>query len=72
MPLLLLSRFLPEVYNGCHDFKDVAIVTVKGNKYRILFLYMSKDEAINLLRNGNLTENSRLLTQKFFTTYKDG
>ena len=52
-----------EVCNGCHDlmqkainFNDVAHVTVKGNDYRIHFLYISKDEAINLLRNVDLTK----------------
>ena len=35
---------------------NVAIVTVKGNDYRIHVLYMSKDKAIYLLRNNNLTE----------------
>ena len=49
--------------NGCHDlmqkdlsFDNIAIVSVKGNNYRIHFWYMSKDEAIKLLRNGDLTE----------------
>ena len=30
---------------------DVAIVSVKGNDYRIRFWYMSKDEAINIMKN---------------------
>ena len=40
--------------NICHDlmqkamsFNNVAIVCVKGSTYRILFWYMSKDDAIN-------------------------
>ena len=33
------------------SFKDVAIVSVKGNDYVIEFWYMSKDEAINVLGN---------------------
>ena len=59
--------FQPGVCNRCHclrqkanDFNDVAIVTVKGNDYKIHFLYMSKDEAINLLRNADLTEKNRI------------
>ena len=32
------------------SFNDVAIVSVKGNDYRIHFWYMSKNEAINLLK----------------------
>ena len=34
---------------------NVSIVTVKGNDYRIHLLYMSKEEAANLLRNADLT-----------------
>ena len=50
-------RFEPEICNGCHDLMHVTIVTVKANDYRIHFLSMSKkDEAINLLRNDDLTE----------------
>ena len=56
-------RFDPKEFNGCHDlmqkamnFNDVAIVFVEVNDYRIHFLYMSKDEAVSLLRNTNLTE----------------
>ena len=40
------------------SFNDFAIGTVTGNYYRIHFLYMSKDEAIILLRNANLTEKN--------------
>ena len=61
-------KFQPEVCNGCHDlmqkamsFKDFAIVSVKGNDYRIYFVHMSKDKAINLLQNANLSERSEIL-----------
>ena len=43
------------------SFNDVAIVSVKENGYKIHFCYMSKDGAINLLRNTDLTEKSRAL-----------
>ena len=43
------------------NFNDAAIVTVKGNGYWIHFFYMGKDEAINLLKNADLTEKSRAL-----------
>ena len=46
-------RFKPKVCNGHHDstekamsFNDAAIVSDKGNGYRIHFWYMSKDEAV--------------------------
>ena len=58
-------KFQPGVYNGCHylmkkaiSFTYVDVVTIKGNYYIIHFLYMSKYEAINLLRNADLAEKS--------------
>ena len=39
---------------------DVAIVSVKGSDYRIHFWYMSKDDAINIIKNSNLNEKSGL------------
>ena len=50
------KNFNHETYlcNGCHDlmpkamsFNDVAIVSIKGNDYRIHFWYMSKNDAIS-------------------------
>ena len=42
-------KYEPYLCNGCHDFmqkamnfNDVAIVSVKGNDYRIHFWYMTK------------------------------
>ena len=40
------------------SFTIAAIVSFKANDYRIPFLYMSKDEFKNLLRNADLIENS--------------
>ena len=40
------------------SFNDVAIISVKWIDYRIHFWYISKDEAINVLRSANLTEKS--------------
>ena len=37
-------------------FNDVAIVSIKGNGYRIHFWYMSKDDAISIMKNSNLIE----------------
>ena len=34
-------------------FNDVAIVSIKGNDYRIHFWYMSKNDAIALMSNSN-------------------
>ena len=48
------KNYEPYLCSGCHDlmqkamnFNDVAIVSIKGNYYRIHFWYMSKDDAIN-------------------------
>ena len=53
--------------NGCHDlmqkamnFNDVAIVSIKGNDYRIHFWYISKDNAINIMKNSNLKKSGSL------------
>ena len=72
-------RFQPKLFDGCHDLTlkamsfDVAIVSVKGNDYRIQFWYMSKDEAINILRNPDLTEKSGPLqnTENLLLRIKD-
>ena len=40
------------------DFNDAAIVSIKGNNYRIQFWYMSKDDAINIMKNSNLNEKT--------------
>ena len=58
----------------CHDlmqkamnFNDIAIVSNKGNDYRIHFWYMSKNDAINLMNNSSL--NEKLDHYKFFSLY---
>ena len=58
-----LSLLSPYFCNGCHDlmqkamnFNDVAIVSVKGNDYRIHFWYMSKNDAISIMHNSNLID----------------
>ena len=43
------------------NFNDVAIVSIKGNDYRIHFWYMSEDEAINIMHNSSLNEENGLL-----------
>ena len=52
--LRITFKFQPEVCNGCHhlmqktmNFTDVALITIKENDFKILFLYMSKVKAIN-------------------------
>ena len=50
-------KFDSQGCNGCHNlmqevmsFNDITIVSVKENGYRIHFYYISKDQAINLLK----------------------
>ena len=61
-------KYEPYLRNGCHglmqkaiNFNDVAIVSIKGSDYRIHFWYMSKNDVINIMKNSNLNEKSRLL-----------
>ena len=61
-------KYEPYLCNGCHDliqkamnFNDVAIVSVKGSDYRIHFWCMSKDDAMDIMKNSNLNEESGLL-----------
>ena len=56
------------LYNGCHDlmqkamsFSNVAIVYIKGSAYKINFCYMSKDDAINIMKNSNLVDKMGVL-----------
>ena len=54
--------------NGFHDlmpkamsFKNVAIVSIKGNDYRIHFCYISKNDDITLMTNSNLNDKNGVL-----------
>ena len=58
-------KYEPYLCNGCRDlmqkamnFSDVAIVSIKGNDYRIHFWYMSKDGAISIMNNSSLNEKA--------------
>ena len=61
-------NYEPYLCNGWHNlmqkamnFNDAAIVSIKGNGYRIHFWYLSKDEAIKIMCNSSLNEKTRLL-----------
>ena len=69
-------KYEPYVSNGCHglmkrgiNFNDIAIVSVKGSDCRIHFWHISKDDAINIMKNSNLNEKSGLL--KGFIIYEN-
>ena len=52
------------------NFNDVAIVSVKGSDYRIHFWYISRNDAIDIMKNYNLIKKVELYN--FFIIYKNG
>ena len=61
-------KYEPYLCNGFHNlmqkarnFNDIALVSVKGSDYRTNFWYMSKNYAINKMKNSKLYEKSGLL-----------
>ena len=61
-------NYSPYLCNGCHDLmhkamslKNVAIVSIKGNDYRIRLWYMSKKDAIAIMTNSNLSDKNGVL-----------
>ena len=61
-------KFQPNVCNRCHDLlmmsinlSDIAILNNKGSEYRCIISLISKNEAINLMQNADLTEKSGTL-----------
>ena len=58
----------PYICNECHDlmqkaesFNNVAVVSIKGNDYRIHFWYLSKKDAITIMTNSNLSNKNGVL-----------
>ena len=56
-------KFQPNVCNRCHDLlmmsvslSDIAILNINGSDYCCIISLISKNEAINVLRNTDLTE----------------
>ena len=63
----------PYLCDGCYnimqksiDSKNIDIVYVKGNAYRIHFWYMSKDDAINIMNSSNLVDKRDILQKNFY------
>ena len=55
--------FQPNVWNRCHDLLmmcvplcDIAILNIKGSDYRCIISLISKNEAIKLIQNADLTK----------------
>ena len=40
---------------------DIAFVSVKESYYRTHFWYMSKDDVMNIMKNSDVNEKSRLM-----------
>ena len=56
-------KYEPYLCNGRHhliqkamNFNDAGILSVKGSDNRIHLWHMSKDDAINIMKNSNLNE----------------
>ena len=43
------------------SFKHAAIVSIKGNDYRIHFCYISKNDAIVIMTNSSLNDKNGIL-----------
>ena len=61
-------NYEPYLCNGCHDLmqkalniNDVAIVSIKGNDYRIHFWFMGKNDAIKIMNSSSLNEKPGLI-----------
>ena len=53
------------------DLSNIAISNIKGTDYHCITGSISKNEAINLMQNADLTEKSSTLQSiKFITKYK--
>ena len=70
-------NYEPYLCNGCHNiiqkamnFNIVAIVSIKGNYYRIHFWYMSKDDAINIMKNSDFIK-MEVLREKLKDKYRE-
>ena len=59
-------KFQPDVCNRYHDLlmmsiNLIAILNIKGSDYRCILSLISKNEAVNLMQNADLTEKSGTL-----------
>ena len=65
-------RFQPNVCNRCHDLlimsinlSDIVILSIKGSDHCCIVSLISKNEAINLLQNTDLTKKKRNIINLF-------
>ena len=43
------------------NFRDIAVVNIKGSDYCCIISLISKNDAVNLMQNADLTEKSAIL-----------
>ena len=56
-----------------HNFSDIAILNIKGFDYCCIISLISKNEAIHLMQNADLTNKIRtLLNIRTIIAYKNG
>ena len=74
-------KFQPNACNRCHDLlmisvnlSDIAILNMKASDYRCIISLISKNEAINLWQNVDLTKKKRIIikNKQFILIYKNG
>ena len=44
-----------------NSMKNLAIIYQKGNAYRLNFVFMSKNDAFNLIKNSNIVDKKGVL-----------
>ena len=49
---------MPRFINDFHNLSDIAILSIIGSDYRCIVSLISKNEAINLMQNADITEKS--------------
>ena len=61
-------KFQPNVCNRCHDLlmmsinlSNIAILNIKDSDYHCIISLISKNKAINIIQNSDLTEKSSTL-----------
>ena len=72
-------KFQPNVCNRCHDLlmmctnsSDIAILEIKGSDYSCINSLISKNEAINLMQNADVTEKRNIIKhEKIIIIYKN-
>ena len=60
--LMLIKQGHHDLLMKSMNLSDIAILNIKGSDYRCITNLISKNEAINLMQNADLTEKSGILS----------